>query len=161
CLQVATAATYDERKAITADTGQCVMAGCTDPATADSLKCVGHRDEARKSNREYRARQRKRRRRLGQCLDCAKKLRPGLKPERIWCTRHRIARNRFKAMERGGGVRTGVDKFARIASRTVKGEDGRTRYHGQERRGQQTHAQLDEQDIGFARREIDRGETAL
>lgn len=59
------------------------------------------------------------------------------------------------------GVATGLDKSRRIASRTLTGEDGRTRYHGQDRRGQQTHAQLDAQDLGFARREITRGESGL
>lgn len=44
-----------------------------------------------------------------------------------------------------------VDKSERIAARTVKEADGRTRYRGQQRRGQQTHAQLNMQDLGWAR----------
>ena len=39
--------------------------------------------------------------------------------------------------------------------------DGRTRYHGQPRRGQQTHAQLDAQDLKDARNLIDRGEHGM
>lgn len=154
---MATAATYEERKAITADTGECLRDGCDDPAASGSNFCVPHRDADRQYQRDYRAKLRRGRRRRKECLDCGVKLRAG---ERTWCKRHRIARNRL-GIARPAGVQVGVQKSERIASRTVKGEDGRVRYHGQKRRGQQTHAQLDEQDLGFARREIKRGETGL
>lgn len=156
---MATAATYVDRKAITADTGECLRDGCPDPAASGSMWCEPHRDADRKYQRDYRAKLRRKRRRKGLCLDCGKKLRRDL-GEKIWCTRHRAARNRLSAA-RPGGVRVGVQKLERIRARTVKGDDGRTRYHGQKRRGQQTHRQLDEQDIQFARNEITRGAERL
>lgn len=156
---MATAATYEQRKAITADTGTCIQAGCDDPAASGSMQCVPHRESALQARREYQARIRKYRRRHKLCVDCGTKLRG---TETTWCTRHRIARRRDSALRRQlAGVQNGVEKSERIAQRTITHEDGRTRYHGQDRRGQQTHAQLDEQDIGFARREITRGETGL
>jgi len=162
CAWVATAATtYQERKEQSAETGVCLYPACHEPAASGSNWCAPHRDKERANQRESRARLRKRRKRLGQCIDCGVKLRRD-RDERIYCAAHRVARNRLGALSRAAAVvQATVQKSERIASRTVRGDDGRTRYHGQERRGQQTHAQLDEQDIEFARREITAGEAGL
>jgi len=158
---VAATATYAQRKAEAAETGVCQRSGCDDPAASGSAWCVPHWEDERRDQRDARAKLRKRRKRLGLCRDCGVKLRKD-RGEKIYCAKHRVARNRLRALAHAAaGVQRGVQKFERIAARTVRGEDGRTRYHGQDRRGQQTHAQLDEQDIGFARREITAGETGL
>lgn len=52
---------------------------------------------------------------------------------------------------------TDLDKRARIAAATRAHEDGRTRYHGQKKRGNQPHAQLDAQDRESAQRQIAAG----
>lgn len=64
------------------------------------------------------------------------------------CLGCRVRRNRVP--ETLAGVYTVVDKEHRIASRTVTHSDGRTRYHGRGRRGQQTHAELNAQDLDMA-----------
>ncbi|HEU4727668.1 MAG TPA: hypothetical protein VFT22_07260 [Kofleriaceae bacterium] len=66
------------------------------------------------------------------------------------CLPCRIRRHRIRSAD--GGVNTGVNqgREARIAARTVTHSDGRTRYHGQSRRGQQPAAQLNQQDAELA-----------
>lgn len=64
------------------------------------------------------------------------------------CVACRIERRRTKPLE--AVVDRGVDnRSARIAARTVTHADGRTRYHGRARRGQQTHAELNAQDLAM------------
>ncbi len=117
-------------------------------AAEDSSYCATHRDADRKHKREWRARQRRRRARNKECRDCGEKLGVG---ERIWCKEHRIARHRVSALRPApGGVASGVEKSERVAAATRKHADGRTRFHGQQRRGQQTHAQLNKQDVVMA-----------
>lgn len=54
-----------------------------------------------------------------------------------------------------------LDKSDQIAAATRTHEDGRTRYHGQGKRGQQPQAQLNRQDLGMARKALDAGEQGL
>lgn len=120
--------------------------GCGAPAADDHELCPAHRDAKRDRQAKWVQRKRKRLRRQRRCGDCQCELKPG---ERIWCTAHRIRRNRVSAL-RVADVDVSVDKSERVAAATREHADGRTRYHGQQRRGQQTHAQLNRQDVGMA-----------
>jgi len=118
-------------------------------ATEDSLHCAPHRIAERAYKAKWAKKRRKQARRARRCPDCprdAARLKPG---ERIWCKAHRIARNRISALYICG-VENHVEKSERIAAATRTHEDGRTRFHGQQRRGQQAHAQLNRQDLEMA-----------
>lgn len=146
---MSTAAAYQARKAVSAETGQCIRPGCKVDATEDSLHCATHLMAERAYKAKWAKRRRKQARRARRCPDCPQTA-PRLKPtERIWCTAHRIARNRISALH-AGGVENHVEKSVRIALATHKDPTNRTRYHGQQRRGPQTHAQLNAQDVGMA-----------
>jgi hypothetical protein len=94
-------------------------------------------------------RRREARRAAGLCVWC-----PGDRPAPATegstsCLACRIARRRVR--EDDEGVKPDVSPRAdRIAARTGKDKDGRTRYRGQPRRGQQTHAALNAQDVVMA-----------
>jgi hypothetical protein len=145
CSRVATAAAYSERKAAAVDASRCLR--CTNPPAEDSLLCLPHLESDRKYKRDWAAKRRRKRRRAKECGDCGEPLRGGA---RIWCKAHRIQRNLLRALLARGGVDISVEKSERIAARTVTHEDGRTRHHGQGRRRQQTHAQMNRQDVLMA-----------
>ncbi len=147
-----------EHQAETAATGtpECLRSGCHDPAADDSAYCVPHRDAQRAADRKYRKGVRKRRKRNKECRDCGVALLPATKTrpaEKIWCTAHRIERNRLNALRFAttAGVDNRVEKSERIAAATRTHGDGRTRYHGTGKRGQQPAAVLNQQDAGMAR----------
>ena len=115
----------------------CARAGCTAGPADDSDLCPSHRDEKRRRNREYKARRYQERRRPTRgpklCIDCGERSRSAR------CPACRILVG--EAPKRlGVGV---VDNTAQ----TRKHADGRTRFHGQMRRGRQTNASLDDQDM--------------
>lgn len=129
---------------------------CGGPAADDSSLCAPHRDAARARKAQWIARERRRRRRARVCGDCGAPLKSA---ETIWCHAHRVRRNRLSKLRRG--VDSRVDRSERVAARTITHADGRTRYHGQSRRGQQTHEQLDAQDLGLTREALEAAETGL
>lgn len=126
----------------------CARPGCLAGPADDSDLCPAHRDDKRRRQRESvaAARAKLRRRRLcaGGC---------GRKSARYRCPRCRIVVGRAPV----GRVARGVDNSARIR----KGEDGRTRYHGQGRRGRQTHANLDDQDLEDAIKMLEQARIAI
>lgn len=145
---------YQARKDHQADTLVCLRSGCGAPAADDSAYCTPHRDAQRAADRQYRKRIRRRRKRLKLCRDCGAQLRPATatKPaEKIWCTGDRLKRNRINALRLVAGVDIGVEKTERIAAATRKDDDGRIRYRGQMKRGQQPRPQLNRQDLGMAK----------
>jgi len=162
---VAALAAYSVRKESSADTGECLRPGCDDAAADGSDFCAPHRDAKRDSDRAYRKRLRRRRRRLKLCRDCGVKLRKAtatLPAEKIWCTEHRIRRGRLTLVRSASpGVETVVEKSERIARATREHDDGRTRYHGQGKRGQQPQAQLNRQDIEKAEAALAAGRAGL
>lgn len=102
------------------------------------------------------ARLRRKRRRARTCIDCGQERPRG----QSLCEGCKLARGRIPKR-----VASGADEQAarerRLAAATRKHEDGRTRYHGQQKRGSQPQLQLDGQDLGYARDMLDRGETGL
>lgn len=124
--------------------------------------CVKHHKAHKRRNRESAQRRRDARRESGLCVYC-----PGKRPARsvaggTSCLACRIRRNRLGGVP-GAGVGNAVcnDRAARVAAATVKGADGRLRYHGQKKRGMQPAIQLDDQDVGYARDVLESGQTGL
>lgn len=116
--------------------------------------CTRHHRVYRRLDREAKQRKREARRANGECIHC-----PGDRPAKATlgstsCLGCRVRRNRIKPTD--GGVQPGVypGRDQQIAARTRTGADGRTRYHGQGKRGQQPRAQLIGQDIRYAREGI-------
>lgn len=66
------------------------------------------------------------------------------------CLACRIARRRLRADDERVHPDVSLNRAARIAARTVVDATGRTRYHGRARRGQQTHAELNAEDLEMA-----------
>ncbi len=116
--------------------------------------CRRHRLKEQKRLGQLKKAQRTESASQGKCVRCHKA------SDTYRCAGCRIL-DRCSLPSMSGTARDTAGRAARIASRTITHEDGRTRYHGQSRRGQQTHAQLDEQDIGFALKEIDLGRAGL
>jgi hypothetical protein len=140
-MPAAAATLYEDRKLA----GLCTR--CGGPAADDSSLCAKHRDDQRGRTARTMARIRAARVEAGLCVWC-----PGTRPTKVAagetsCLACRIRRRRVKPL---GGVHNDVHKHERIAARTATHADGRTRYHGQQRRGQQTHAQLNAQDVEMA-----------
>jgi hypothetical protein len=103
--------------------GLCTRCGA--PALDGAELCREHLADKRKRDARWRTDQRDARRVAGLC---------------VWCpSSGRLPR----AVE---GVDKGVDKEQRIAVATCRHADGRTRYHGTRRRGQQPAARLNMQD---------------
>jgi hypothetical protein len=117
-----------------------VCVQCAEPAAADSDRCEPHRDQQRKRDRAWRAARRKLHRRRGLCAECE------TPSDTYYCTAHSIKMGRTDAV----AVDSTVDKAARIAARLKTHADGRTRYHGQDRRGSQPPDQLVAKEIADA-----------
>jgi hypothetical protein len=66
-----------------------------------------------------------------------------------------VRRHRIKKSDSGVGGRVGPDRAAQIAAATRLDPDGRSRYHGQGKRGQQPKAELNRQDIRHAKQDFD------
>ena len=122
----------------------CTYNRCTREPTDGSQLCVRHLAKQRKRDAKYKSKVRQERRDAGLCAFCA------VKSDTYRCRACAIEAGFVASMK---SVQSSVDKQARIAARTVANADGdgRTRYRGQTRKGQQTHAQLNVQDLGWAR----------
>ena len=120
------------------------------PAEGAQL-CPRHLRKQRKRDARYKARLRARRRHAGQCAFCPAK-------SKTYRCMACVIKAGFAPRK---SVQSSVDKSARIAARTVMHGDGRTRYHGQARRGQQSRAQLDEQDLADAIARLQRAKDGL
>lgn len=156
------AVTYADRK----EQGLCVSRGCRRSASDESALCAIHHRKRKRANKEWRQRQRDERRERGLCVWCPQRRAGG--PARsvagsTACLTCQIARRRLPKTVEGVGavVDSSPDRAARIAAMTRKDAGNRTRYHGQGKRGMQPKLQLDGQDLGFAREELDAGLAAL
>jgi hypothetical protein len=141
---------YQERK----EAGLCTRCGA--PAADGSQFCEVHLDADRAYKKKYARKMRRRHQRAKVCLECGATRRKGDK----LCLKCRVRRNRLSVVALPG-VENRVEKSDRIAAMTATHADGRTRYHGQGRRGQQPRAQLNAQDLGFARAALAAGEAGL
>jgi hypothetical protein len=120
--------------------GVCTYHRCQRMPAEGAQLCPRHLVKQRMRDARYKRRLRARRRDAGLCAFCRAKsktyrcmaclIKAGLLPTR--------------------NVQFGVDKSARVAAQTRKHEDGRVRYHGQAKRGQQPTAQLNAQDLAMA-----------
>jgi hypothetical protein len=135
------------------ESGVCTRPGCRRRASDESSMCKRHHREAKRHSRESKQRQRDARRAAGQCIWCPGDRPAPATPGSTSCLGCRVRRNRIRAAD--GGVKQGVNTDAAIAARTRTGADGRTRYHGQGKRGQQPKAQLNHQDVRHARQDFD------
>lgn len=138
--------------------GACAWSsGCTKPLADGSAYCERHRRRRNRLNSESVNRARDARRAAGLCPYC-----PGDKPAKLTspetsCTACKIRRRQLTSVK----TTSQGDREARIAAATRKGEDGRTRYHGQGKRGNQPRIQLDHQDLEYAKRMLEAGEVGL
>ncbi len=132
--------------------GRCTRPGCRRRASGESVLCHGHRQAAISYQNRYNRRKRKNRK---VCLDCPRKTGEGRYC--IRCASRRTARRprKIRAGEKAG------EKKAAIERRTSLDADGRSRFHGQERRGQQPRAQLDKKDIQDAIAALVQADAAL
>lgn len=152
---------YQARK----ESARCTLTGCRRAASDRSSLCLKHYRAHKRTDRAWRAKRRDARRAAGECVDC-----PGDRPARATagssrCLACRIRRKGLKAADRAtrvarlgsdDGVVQGVDqRAAAIAAATRRHADGRTRYHGQQKRGQQPKAQLNRQDLRHVREDFE------
>lgn len=142
----------------------CTWSGdsCQRPHAPDSSLCEKHLRKKRKANRERNQRIRDERRENGECLYC---LPTNGKPAKVVapetsCVPCRIRRGRLAGVN-PPTLLSEDERAARIASATVKGEDGRLRYHGQRKRGSQPVLQLDDQDVALTLESIRAGQIGL
>ncbi len=142
------AMTRQERK----EAGRCTIPGCKRRCSGDTLLCHGHRRAAKTARQRYNQRKRKNKK---LCRDCPRKVSDGR-----YCLRCRALRAGRRPRKTRAGENAG-DIGTSIADRTRIDSDGRTRYHGQARRGQQPRAQLDEQDLDYAIASIARTKAGL
>lgn len=120
------------------------------PALDGSELCQKHLKDKRKRDSSYRERQREKRKAANLCIWCPQSRPPVKLPEgQATCIACRISHRRFSSTVEVVG--NDVDRAARIAARTKTHADGRTRYHGQPRRGQPPRDQLDAQDLRMAK----------
>ena len=136
---------YMERKLA----GLCTRCGA--PASEDAILCATCRKERNRVSAECMQRRRAERRARKLCIYCARAVN-----DDYACSDCRVRVNRYvrrwvtRARDVSNAVNHGEERDRRIAARTVTHGDGRTRYHGQARRGQQTHQQLNRQDLAMA-----------
>lgn len=136
---------YMERKVA----GLCTR--CGKEADEDSSLCRKHRRQRNAAAAACMARKRDALRAQGLCIyNCGTSV--GKEDYACLACRVRIGRTQRKLVSLGSvnPVVSQPDKAAAIAAATRRDPDGRTRYHGQQRRGQQTHAQLNAQDLRMA-----------
>jgi len=136
---------YRERKLV--EPPICARNGCRNAPAEDSDLCPGCRERARAANRAWAAARRAKRKRARRCRDCGRPAR------RARCQACRIVV--------GQAPKRGVDSRVETTPRTRKHADGRTRFHGQMRRGRQTNASLDAQDLADALKYVERGRAGL
>jgi hypothetical protein len=123
--------------------GLCTRCGA--PALDGAELCREHLVDKRRRDARWRSDQRAARQAAGFCVWCPSSGPPArVKSGETSCLPCRVRRRRLpRAVE---GVDKGVDKEQRIAAATCKHGDGRRRYHGTGRRGQQPAARLNLQD---------------
>lgn len=133
------------------ESGLCVRCGVKLASDSMSLFCDPHAADNRRRAAAAQRKVRGERRKAGRCIYC------GGAADGIRCPAHQVKRTITKTL----AVNKVVSKlgelsarFERIRAQTILGEDGRTRYHGQLRRGRQSLARLDEKDIDTAITEL-------
>lgn len=141
-------AEYQQRK----EASLCTRCGA--PAAEDSSLCEEHRDDLRWRRKRWIKELRKARKKAGLCMYCPSSgpVAKVVAPEKC-CEPCRIRRCRLSSSV---GVDGAVDnRGAKIAAATRKGDDGRVRYHGQQKRGQQPKHQLNLQDLRHVEEDFD------
>lgn len=145
---------------VDADVRRCTR--CRRPARDDSEECDHHHELAKARKRRWAKKQRSRWRRQKLCTRCGGKRAPGS----TWgCAGCLADLGRLKAAVVDRHVDRPRDRAAGFDARLEQSPDGklraRRRFHGRAKRGRQSIAQLDEQDITDARRCVDHGIEAL
>lgn len=135
---------------------------CERKAKDDSQYCVRCHREQKRLKRESWARKYEKRLAANLCVRC-----PGDDPNPATegstaCLGCRIKRNRVKISD--GGLDVDLERAARIAaatSRDIEGRNGRVRYRGQQKRGQQPKYQLNVQDLRHVKEDFTTFERAI
>lgn len=133
--------------------GRCTRPGCKRKASPSVQLCRSHHYAAKAALKRHFERKRLDNRNAGQCAVC------GAKSERYRCPTCAVKHAMTRPPSRGAN--NGENQRSTIASRTSVDKDGRTRFHGQGKRGQQPRSQLDDQDLLTARRAIDKAMAGL
>lgn len=146
-----TAHAYQERKL----GDKCTQEPCDQPQSEDSTLCGKHLAERRARERKSKGKRRRMLFRAGQCIRACGNPRPRGRSTCAACDvkAGRVPRDLQKNAD--------AAKAERIAAATKMGSDGRLRYRGQEQKGMQPAIQLDAQDVGYARQQIDKGMAGL
>lgn len=142
---------YEEKKLA----GWCTREGCRRWHADDSLLCAPCLRDAKQWSRASQQRRREARRAAKLCIWC-----PGDRPARATpgstaCLACRVKRRRIKHSDEGVKLDVKQDRSAQIAAATRRDPDGRSRYHGQQKRGQQPKAKLNLQDLRHARQDFE------
>lgn len=149
---------YQERL----EQGKCVWSrGCKRPLADGSSLCERHLSRSKRKTREWVAEKRAKRREDGVCIFCPGSNPTPVTPPDTYCMACRIRRKRLVKVD---GTRLQVnegDRAAKLAAATRRGEDGRTRYHGQQKRGNQPAIQLDDQDIRYIKDAVEAGHAGI
>jgi hypothetical protein len=135
---------YRERKLATL----CARPGCSVAPAEDSDYCPGHRDDVRERMRRTAKQRRRDRRRAGLCrAGCGRKSERDLCPE---CS-----------VRQGRAPRVAVNNAVNNAGRFTPDYDGRVRFRGTAKKGRQTNADLDTQDLNYGIRILQRALEAI
>lgn len=132
---------------------KCTYPGCT-RQPGNTNECDEHAAASRRRAAKSIRRRRAKWRRTGKCTRCGGKR----SPASTWgCARCLIDLGRGRSPD----VSTHVDKSNRIAAQTAVDKDGRSRFHGQGRRGVPPRSQTDEQDLLDADKGLTNGRNGL
>ncbi len=141
---------------------RCTRDGCKRQARDDSQLCTKHLRRKKQTDSEWINRKRAERRAAGLCIWCPGSNPAPATPDSTACLPCRIKRRRIKVSDGGvGGVVGRSAAIAAATSRDMTGPNGRVRYRGQQKRGQQPKWQLNLQDVRHVRRDFETFEQAI
>lgn len=136
--------------------GKCTRPGCDRKPAEDSGMCKQHTRIYRKLDRDSKKRKRAARKAAGLCIWCTGDKPSKATPPSPTCLACRV---KHRKVRKSDGV-VPLDVYLKqreneIAAATREHEDGRVRYHGQQKRGQQPKAQLNVQDLVHVQQDFD------
>lgn len=131
--------------------GGCARGACGQPLKDGSAYCLVHDEEHRRNDRDSKRRMRRVKRRASKpkCLDCPRPARPKL----AYCLQCATRLCTRRASTKPAKV---VAPSTVVADRTAVDRDGRSRFHGQGKRGAISRIDLTRKDLSWARDGITR-----